>query len=398
MLMIPGIFKIFMILPLLLLLLAVIAVIFFLVKLCCKRPWIAFTAALVLLLLFAFSFVHIPRMRIFGRRSGLSMESTPAMYEDTKTAIWLPGIEDEFKANVYPSKFSAVRSLGLKIRKPIQQVFGSQKSPSSIILFKGAHESGLVDEFGNALAEVYPETKYANELETVAVQPEEVGIRLDLINVQTHPVPWASKSRNKIASGTIQASVLTTDKQATIKTNFLEKPWVEDFSSFSNTKSNGRFIIARSSDSCVTEAEANRQAIDNACIHINRMLTKASRQLSKIPITYTQPVDSDDIFEGDFILDRFAQSFEGTAGKIWRQALLIDVSTEKLTKLARKKAAMIRATKNTWARISFSLFGLIILITLVYVFLNAATKGYYVWSLRIAGTVLFLAVIIFFLL
>jgi hypothetical protein len=33
------------------------------------------------------------------------------------------------------------------------------------------------------------------------------------------------------------------------------------------------------------------------------------------------------------------------------------------------------------------------LITVVYVFLNAATKGYYAWSLRIAGIVLALIVI-----
>jgi hypothetical protein len=109
-------------------------------------------------------------------------------------------------------------------------------------------------------------------------------------------------------------------------------------------------------------------------------------------------VNPDDIFEGNFVLDRFVQSFEGTAGKIWRQALLIDASTEKLTKLARRKAVAMRETKRTWARVTVSVFGLILLITAVYAFLNAATKGYYVWSLRIAGMVLFLVVIIFFLL
>jgi hypothetical protein len=128
------------------------------------------------------------------------------------------------------------------------------------------------------------------------------------------------------------------------------------------------------------------------------MLTEASRRLSKIPISYTHPVNSADIFEGDFILDRFVQGFEGTAGRIWRQALLIDASNEKLTRLAHRKAAMIRATKKTWARLSISVFGLIVLITVVYAFLNAATKGYYVWSLRIAGMVLFLVVVFFFLL
>jgi hypothetical protein len=396
--MIPGIFKIFMILALFLLLFGLVALVVFTVKLCCKRSWIALVAALVFLLLFTASILHIPRMHLLRHRPFFSRKPIPTWSENTKTAIWSPGIEDQFVANVYPSKYSAVRSLGLKIRKPIQHAFGDQKSPSRIILFKGAHDRELVNEFGNALAGVYPETKWADELETVGVQADEVGIRLDLTDVQTHPVPWSSKSKKKTASGTIHACILTSDKQASIKTNFIEKPWVEDLSGFSNTKSDSRFIIARSMDSCMTEAEANRQAVEEACKHINKMLSNLSQRLPKIPATYTHPVNSDDIFEGDFIVDRFVQSFEGAAGKIWRQALLIDASTEKLAKLARRKAAVMRKTKRTWARISVSVFGLMILITAVYTFLNAATKGYYVWSLRIAGMVLFLVVIIFFLL
>ena len=43
-----------------------------------------------------------------------------------------------------------------------------------------------------------------------------------------------------------------------------------------------------------------------------------------------------------------------------------------------------------------SIVGLLVLITVIYAFLNAATKGYYVWSLRIAGIVLAVAVIILF--
>ena len=58
---------------------------------------------------------------------------------------------------------------------------------------------------------------------------------------------------------------------------------------------------------------------------------------------------------------------------------------------------MARARKMTWARMLLSIVGLLVLISLVYAFLNAATKGYYVWSLRIAGIVLALIAIIFLL-
>jgi hypothetical protein len=401
MLIIPAIFKLFLILPLFLLMLGIIALLVFLVKLCFKRPWIAFIAVLVLLLLFTPVFFHMPRMHMLHRVPRIFRQSRPVWSENTPdvtTAIWLPGIEDEFKANVYPSKLSAVRSLGLRITEPLQLVFGAQKLPSRIILFKGAHDNELVEEFGNAITRTYPETKWVIKSETAAVQEDEVGIRLDLVNVQTLPIPWQSESMNKVTNGTIHASVLSTDKYASIKADFVEKPWVDNLSGFLSTKSNDRFIIARSTDSCMTEAEANRQAIENACKQVNKMLGQVSRRLSKIPVHFTQPVNSADVLEADLILDRFVQSFEGTAGKIWRQALLIDSSTDKLRQLARRKASMMRAEKVTLVKVMTSIFGLIILITIVYAFLNAATKGYYVWSLRIAGMVLVLVVIIFFLL
>jgi hypothetical protein len=91
------------------------------------------------------------------------------------------------------------------------------------------------------------------------------------------------------------------------------------------------------------------------------------------------------------------QSFDGRAGKIWRQALLIDASAGKIEQLALRKAVVARAMKMSLARMFFSVVGLLVLITVVYAFLNAATKGYYAWSLRIAGAVLALVVIILFL-
>jgi hypothetical protein len=396
--MIPGIFKIFLILPIFILLFAVIALIVSFVKLSSKRPWIALIAVSVLLLLFAFSFVRIPRMRIFGRRPLLSVESIPVWSEDTKAPIWLPGIEDEFETNVYPSMKSAVRGIGSRIDISVRKLLKATDSPHRITLFQEISDRALILELKKAIQRTVPEATCTVEDDLRELQPNEVGVTMWISDRGAQTAAWARSPDTTVAEGNIEVNIFTMDGNVLAQKRFIEKPWLEDFSGFSNTKSNGRLLIARSADSCVTEAEANHQAVENACKYITTMLDKASRRLSKIPISYTHPVNSADILEGDFIIDRFTQGFEGTAGRIWRQALLIDVSTEKLTKLARKKAAMMRATKKTWTRLSFSVFGLIILITVVYAFLNAATKGYYVWSLRITGMVLFLVVIFFFLL
>ena len=150
----------------------------------------------------------------------------------------------------------------------------------------------------------------------------------------------------------------------------------------------------------MTEAEANHQAVQNACDQVAAMLGQALPQRlrrSGVPVSFFKPVNSNDILDGNFILDRFVQSFEGTAGKIWRQALLVDVSAEKLKELARQKAVIAQVRKTNFVKMFFSIVGLIVLITVVYAFLNAATKGYYVWSLRIAGVVFALVVIILLL-
>jgi hypothetical protein len=387
-----------MIPALILMLLAVVTVFVLFIKLCSKQPWIGVIAALLFIPLIVFVVLHVSH-RPFEAEKAFTYsepEQVSTESEQNAAAIWLPGIEDEFEANIYPSKLSAVRSLGLHISEPLRQVFG-ETSPSGFILFQGAHERGLIEEFGRAIARTFPDTKWKIAPETVAVQPDEVGIRIDIVKVQTHAAPWKSGSENEMTTGTIQATVLSGDKQASMKAEFVEKPWVEDFSGFLNTRPNSRFVIAKSSDSCMTEAEANNQAIQIACTQVANILGQIPLRRSGVPVSFAKPVDSADILEGGFILDRFVQSFEGTAGKIWRQALLVDASPDKLKNLAQRKTMIARVRKRHFAGMFFSIAGLIVLITVVYAFLNAATKGYYTWSLRIAGVIFALVLIILLL-
>ena len=375
---------------------AVIGVIVLLIKLCAKRPWIVAIIVLGLLVLIVPYFAWVSLDRPVSHHTEVLLPSTSAPLQETTTSIWLPGIEDEFEASIYPSKLSAVRSLGLHITEPVEQVFG-EAQPAGFILFRGAHEQGIIEEFGRAITRTFPDINWTIAPETVAVQPDEVGIRIDIVKVHTHPAPWMSGSENEMTSGTIQTTVLAGDKQASLKAEFVEKPWVEDFSGFLNTRPNSRFVIAKSTESCMSEAEANNQAVQNACTQVADMLGQTLPRQSGVPVSFAKPVNSADILEGGFILDRFVQSFNGTAGKIWRQALLVDASAEKLRNLARQKAIVAKVRKRHFAGMFFSIAGLLVLITVVYAFLNAATKGYYAWSLRIAGIVFALVVIILLL-
>ena len=361
-------------------------------KLFIKKPWIAAIAALVLLLLGAF-FIVMPQRHIVRYPQINTMELVLPDSGQIKAAIWSPGIEDEFVADVYPSKVSAVRSLGLRMVQPVRQVFGDQLSPKRIILLKGDYDRQLLQEFGKAVAKVFPETPWFIKDEWSEMKPDEVWMKLEFAVYQARSAQWQSSYDKSITSGGVEATAFIAGRQTTINARYVEKPWVNDFSAFLNNRPDSRFIIAKSSESCLSESEANHQAMENACAQVSQMLERASGRLSGVPATLLSQVNSNDVLEGGLVLDRFVQGFEGAAGKIWRQALLIDASADKLTQLARRKADMIRAKKVTITRTASSIAGLVVLIIVVYVFLNAATKGYYVWSLRIAGVVLALLLI-----
>jgi len=385
---------------LLLLVLVIVAVILLLVKLCTGGHWAAAVVTVLLLLLVA-ALVGVVGLRLdaplAARRVDTATvpaeQSALTVPEQTGPSIWLPGIEDRFQADVYPSKRSAVRALGLRIDKPVRQVLEG-RTPSRIIIFEGSHERSLLTEFGQALAGNFPETEWVVAPETAAVHEAEAGVRLDFTDLDRQPIPWQGPAR-QVTSGTVQATVLAADKRATAATRFAEKPWIEDFSSFlsAHTHPGTHFMLVRSTESCVSEAQANSQAIQNACAHLTEVLVERLRRkpgpFARIRGEWPPlRVSSAELLEGDFIVDRFVQSFDGTAGKIWRQALLIDASPDKLKRLAAQKAAQARVAKRTWAGMLFSVGGLLVLIIAVYAFLNAATRGYYVWSLRIAGIVL----------
>ncbi|OHB76030.1 MAG: hypothetical protein A2Z25_22060 [Planctomycetes bacterium RBG_16_55_9] len=387
-----------MLLPLVILLLfALIAFTVLIIKRSSHKFLVVGIMALVLVLFASFFVLRVTGLMVKHHHARASRVLRAPRPEETSAAIWLPGIEDEFEANVYPSKLSAVRSLGLRIGQAVRLVFDEQKSPSRFVLFQGAHERSLIEEFGHAVNRAFPNVQCSIEPETAGVQPDEIGIRLDLTNIQTHPAPWMKESDSVVTNGTVQANVMAADKHASIKADFTEKPWVEDFSAFLNAKPNRQFLVVKSTDSCMTESEANRQTLDGACVQVAEMLSRVSHRRPGVRTPLATRVDTDDILKSDLILDRFVQNFKGSAGKIWRQALLIDTSPAKIEQLAHRKAVTAQAMKKIWVRMFASVFGTLFLITVVYAFLNAATKGYYVWSLRVAGLVLAVVVIILLL-
>ncbi|GMU24277.1 MAG: hypothetical protein AMXMBFR13_43520 [Phycisphaerae bacterium] len=98
-----------------------------------------------------------------------------------------------------------------------------------------------------------------------------------------------------------------------------------------------------------------------------------------------------DLRVGRFVEDQFAQRFQKSYGTIYQHHLLLKIDDVEMASAAARYAEelyTIRQAQSSGVRWKvLSTAGLIALICVVYLFLNAATKGYYAWSLRTAGAV-----------
>ena len=217
---------------------------------------------------------------------------------------------------------------------------------------------------------------------------------VSLFLFRLRPVRHTSYRVNTPSSTIIPAPVLDTPPIWTpgLETQFgaapepVNKLWISNFAEYLNQNPNAQILLARSQTSCTNQVQAEREALNDACRQLQNLLTETNRN-HRWP-GFNLQVTPADVRKYSFIRDRFVQSFQGAVGPIWRQALLIDTSPGKLQTLANRHARLHRAHRSTWTWNIVSIAGMMGIICLIYLFLNAATKGYYVWSLRLAAVVL----------
>ena len=306
--------------------------------------------------------------------------------------IWSEGVDQQFEADVYPSKVGAVRAAGQRLGKSIQALIRDPNSQPHVVIFQQGQDYGLVAELRDVVKRMLPDVSCAIEAERRNTAPQELAVTLRCADLDAHPAPWAQSDETKVTSGRMDVDLTTGSGTTHIPARFAEKPWVENFAAFTSIRPEQHFIVTRSRETCTSESEARQQALEDARARLLDALgRRAEPKLASLP---APSVTTTDVLEGGFVVDQFAQSFDGSAGKIWRQALLIDVAGSKLLQLAEQKAREAHSMRMSWARMGLSVVGVLVLIGAIYFFLNMATMGYYEWSLRVAGIVLAIIAII----
>ncbi len=309
--------------------------------------------------------------------------------------IWSEGVEQEFEADIYPSGLAAAKALGRPMADAIDTMARELNATIKVILFQEGNERSLVSAFGRAVEEESPGVAYSIEADLRNIRPGEVGVTLRVERAQQTVRLVEGMSMvlsNPQENIRIVATAFTEDRRGSAVACFIDKPWVENFSAFAGGRPNEHYVVARSNGTCMSESEANQQALEDARARLTaalgRQMERGFAELARPPISTT------DLLNGGFVADRFIQSFNTSTGKVWRQALLIDVSGPKLAQLARVKMHQGRQVRESWARMGFSVIGVLVLISVIYFFLNMATRGYYEWSLRIAGVILAIVAIV----
>lgn len=357
-------------------------------------------AFVVLATLFVGLRVSVPHRRVVYESQGWEHPTATAIVESGRSArlttvspIWSEGVENEFDADVYPSKKAAVRALGSHLQGWIHQLVEDANQPPKIVLFQEEDDRSLLWELEQALEKALPGIPCSIEAGARNIAPDEIGVTLRLADIQiVQPTPWGSNEPPTITHGQVLANARHGERQATVAQSFFEKPWVEDFAGFANERPDRQFLVARSRDACTSENEAKRQAEEDACAQLLHRVGRIDPAVPGQPFPTITPTD---LVRDGFVADRFMQSFDGMAGRVWRQALLISTSPQKLTMLNDRLHAEVQLERVTWARMIASAIGVFVVILVTYFFLNMATRGYYDWSLRIAGVVLAIIAVIF---
>lgn len=304
--------------------------------------------------------------------------------------VWREGVEQELKADVYLSKSAAIVGLAREIEKTVTTVMDQESQPGQIRMLEGGVEGHLLGELKQILSESFPGVVSIVPADTAETE-QDVTVSLTYADLSESRVTVNKLGQSDIVkiqhvvgpsmmSGRLEAAVQTANGKDVYSVKFSEKTWLTDTTEFMAANPEQNWQVVRSADACISEQQAMAQAIEKAC-----EMLKMNVGMANVPVT------EQDLIEGGFISDRFTQSFFGSAGRIWRAAVLVDVSPERLGNLAGRKTVMVKRYRSGLLNQILTLAGVIALICLVYFFLNAATKGYYSWAMRFAAAVLILA-------
>ncbi|MCF7972203.1 MAG: hypothetical protein K9N55_00140 [Phycisphaerae bacterium] len=310
------------------------------------------------------------------------------------SAIWNEAIDDYLEADHYASMQDAARFLAKTL---VGEVQNGTTCNRMVVYGLNPVTSRALNTFSDVIRSQLNLSDVRAESIRPSVLPSEPNLAICILDVpkQQHSERLVNGLNISNSTGTLRLHVENPSDIMDRSVEFLEKDWINSLSRLQN-QGHSAVMVARSSDSCMDEAEAIDQAMAQAATMVQNLLRQAYR---------TQPVldqeikvTPQDLLASQLVADQFTQSLRTSTARVWRHAVLLSLQPGPLESLLQQKTRQIQHMHRNWARSLMSLAGLALVVFIVYIFLNAATKGYYVWSLRVIAAVTILGIVVVLLL
>ena len=341
--------------------------------------------------------------------SGAGPESSTPRVSPAERA-WPEGnVNLPLEANIYPSPRSAAVALAAILGSAITDMKkeGDEALPIAVTC---VHDPAFVPAFVSALRNAMPSS-------TVVQYPwkprdfAEPEINITLI-LRGKGLTIASEEQSD--TGHVGADVefrrfvnsvpqpVEPAGKLTRVANWVRKPWVEDMAGFLDSDPQRRrstWFVGYSDATCSSEPEALEQAYHRAADKLlpqtmEAVLRRTGGQITaqarqELLRSLQQSVRSEPL-----LADVFTQSITRPYGTVYRSAVLVNGSRN--DRLVAQFSSQFETRRSSWWRTTMSLAGLGVLLVVVYLFLNAVTKGYYRWTLRLSvlGAIVFVLLLL----
>lgn len=317
--------------------------------------------------------------------------------EDTQTVrvplppASVPAGAVPFLADVYPSPATAAEALAANLAPAVPTVAGEQA------------ELPVIRLRGRACAAVLAKAAQALQARALArrVEIDRASLFEGASPAPADVVVCEVQADDDERQGEVRMTLSGPGGQASRTARFIRKPWAADPGTYVAADTANTWVFADCGDCRPTLAEAEHDALDDAAAQLMPHVTHAIRRevaagrLDRRGLDRTSLLRQllvGELRRGTLVADRFAQRYARPYGDVWRSYLLVNASPKVVDPLALRIGTQVAGQET--ARVSrglrgvLSLAGLAVLVLVVYLLLNAATKGYYAGVLRLVAILL----------
>jgi hypothetical protein len=288
-----------------------------------------------------------------------------------------PDFTGELYASVYPSERAAAASVTRRVLVSLDKVIPAGVKLDTLVVEQGAPKTRSV--VADTARAVLPGVTIILDDPPADAREGETRATLKL------DTPTFAEGESQITATLFGPSGGT---GITERASAVDKPWVD--SQEQPHRGSERMIVH--SDLCTDRDAAHRQALDRAITDFGSLVESRLARTDIGPLSLSDQrwlsnAIRDDLQIQGRIADTFTQDVSRPYGHMWREWLLVTVQDHDFNQLAHQYAANFQHRRTDVKTTLFMALGLSAGIILLYLFLNAATKGYYMWPLRLLGIV-----------